>query len=365
MSKLYLSIEISKTYWQLCFSKGTTKRKFVQLHSTEYERLPKIIEGMKKRLHLPLESEVLSCHEAGLQGTWIHRYLERIGVNSLMVDSASIEVNRRKRRIKTDSVDANKLMNMLRRYDTGEKDSCSVVRVPSPEAEDFRRIYRELVRLNKELTQHNNRIISLLDLHGSIPVKVDMSFLGRLPRITNYIGDRIPKYAFMEIKRVYERWLLTHEQEKKLRTEMRRVERAQDRVEAEKIVQLQRLRGIGVKGSWGLVSEMFGWREFKNRKQVGGYLGLTGTPYNSGNSIKEQGISKAGNKQVRTLMVQLAWLWLRHQAKTDLAKWFQLKTISGSKRIRRVAIVGLARKLSVALWRYVDFGIVPKGAVLE
>jgi len=131
------------------------------------------------------------------------------------------------------------------------------------------------------------------------------------------------------------------------------------------VAQLTRLRAIGAKGAWVLVKEMFGWRTFANRRELAGSLGLVPTPYASGDSQLEQGISKAGNRRVRGLLVELAWGWLRLQPSSALAQWFDRRFASGGKRLRRIGIVALARRLAIALWRYLKNGEIPAGAQLK
>ncbi len=365
MRKLYISLDISNKSWKICFAGGVKKRNQKNLEAFDYRELPSLIAGAKKRFGLPSDAPVICCHEAGLQGFWIHRYLESLGIESLVVDPASIEVSRRNRRVKTDRIDANKLMNMLLRHDSGETEMWAMIRPPALEVEDERRTHRERDRLKKELTQHTNRILSLLRLYGPINVTVGPRFGEVIKNIRTWGDKPLPPNALLEIQREYARWELAYDQEKEiLRYMAQETKKAETKV-VKKVNKLQSLQGIGLMSSWILVHEMFGWRAFKNRKQVGSFLGLTGTPSNSGTSEKEQGISKAGNARLRTLLNQLAWLWLRHQPESDLSKWYYKKKGNGSKRMKRVAITGLSRRLAIALWRFVDFGIVPGGAVFS
>jgi transposase len=280
-----------------------------------------------------------------------------------VVDSSSIEVNRRFRRAKTDRIDVGKLMDMLIRYTNGEQKLWSVVHVPSVEQEDQRRIQREIDRLKKERTAHSNRIRSLLVLHG-IKVKVSCDFIQRLDKVRQFDGRRLGACLINEIKREYDRLLLIGDQLKQLAREKDQL--LQQGGQAAKDVQkLGLLKGIGEVGSWTLVYEFLAWRDFKNVKQVGAAAGLAPTPYDSGDSKREQGISKAGNARVRKLMTQLSWQWLRHQPQSQLAKWYMQRFGSGASRMRRVGIIALSRKLLISLWKYLQTGLVPEGARLK
>lgn len=366
MSRLYMSLEISQSSWKICFSSGGKKKRIQNLPSVGFKYLPRMIGEAKEKLGLDPDAEVLSCHEAGLQGFWIHRFLVACGVESLVVDPASIEVKRRRRRVKTDRVDVLKLMNMLLRHYGGETGMWSVVNPPSVEAEDMRRMHRELGRLKKELIQHANRILSLLRLHGPITVSINSRFMKKLETLKTWEGQPIPANALAEIEREYRRWQCAADQEKEIKRQMDAlVDQGEETPSTQNIKRLQKLKGIGFKGSWGLTTEMFGWREFKNRKQIGSYLGMTGTPYDSGTVTRELGISKAGNARMRCLAVELAWNWLKYQPWSDITRWFHQRTRGANKRARRIAIVAVARKLAVALWHYLEHGAVPRGAILK
>ena len=325
MTRLYMSMEISTKTWKLCFCKGTKKRIQWNLEPWECSQLPQLLEKAKIKLDLHANAPVLSCHEAGLQGFWIHHFLESLGVQSLTVDPASIEVNRRYRRAKTDKLDVHKLMNMLLRHAAGETGMWAIINVPSREDEDERRIHRELERLTKEKTQHENRILSLLRLHGPYQIKINTRFLGALEALRDWKGRVLPEHILTEIKRQYARWVLVDKHAKEILKQINQLLDDPKTESSKKVKKLEAVRGIGIKGSRLLVCELFGWRTFNNRKQIGNYLGLTGTPYNSGESEKDQGISKAGNKRARSLLTELAWLWLRYQPESDLTKWFYMK----------------------------------------
>jgi transposase len=276
-----------------------------------------------------------------------------------VVDSASIEVNRRARRAKTDRLDGDKLLAMLLRYAGGERRVWSVVRVPTLEQEDARRTHRELGRLGQERTAHINRIRGLLVAHN-----VRVKYVGgRLwQRWWSGHAGELPPRVRAEIEREIERLLLAQEQIHTIEAEQRQAVSANSEPQ---VTGLAQLRGIGVGSGWVLVKELFGWRRFRNRREVAGCIGLAPSPYASGESQTEQGISKAGNRRVRTLMVELAWSWLRDQPQSELSRWFNRRFAGGGKRMRRIGIVALARRLAIALWRYLQDGVIPQRAQLK
>jgi transposase len=284
-------------------------------------------------------------------------------VDNIVVDSSSIEVNRRYRRVKTDRVDAGKLLSMLIRHVNGEQRLWSVLHVPDAEQEDARRIDREMERLKKERAAHSNRIKSLLILHG-IQLSVGSAFLKQLEQVRQWDGQPLGQGIKNEILRQYERYCLIQDQLKRLAEEQKEV-LASGSSQAQKVMMLRKLKGIGPVGSWKLVFEYFGWRRFDNTKQVGAASGLAPTPFSSGGLNREQGISKAGNRRVRCLMIELAWYWVRYQPRSALSRWFMRRFGSGGKRTRRIGIVALARKLLIALWKYLEKGIIPEGAFLK
>jgi transposase len=276
-----------------------------------------------------------------------------------VVDACSIEVNRRARRAKTDRLDGDKLLSMLLRHHSGER-VWSVLHEPTPEDEDARRLHRELVRLMQERTSHTNRIGSLLVLHNLRPLVI---IGGRdWPRWLERHCEQVPPVLRAEIEREFARLMLVKQQVKAI--EAKRCEALQDGSEP-MVSHLVQLKAIGYKGAWVLVKELFGWRRFNNRRELAGSLGLAPTPYASGDSQREQGISKAGNKRARTLLVEVAWGWLRWQPASALTEWFNRRFSGGGKRMRRVGIVALARRLAIALWRYLQNGEIPAGATLK
>ena len=359
---LYISLELSNKKWKLTFGDGQRKRERT-ITSGDIEAFQEEIVKTRKHFKLGECCEIYSCYESGRDGFWIHRYLESIGIKNIVVDPASIEVNRRKRRAKTDRIDGLKLLTMLIRHSSGERKVWSVVRVPTLAQEDERRPSRERDRLVKERGAHVTRIKSLLVLQG-IHAEVGSKFLQLLEEVRAWDGSKLPEHVVQELKREYERIGMLDGQLKQINEEKKRQLEASPE-QLQKVKKLERIQAVGPISSWNLVYEFFGWREFKNVKQVAGAAGLAPMPYSSGDMQIEQGISKAGNRRVRSLMLELAWGWQRLQPGSKLSRWFQERFGGGGKRMRRIGIVALARKLLIALWQYLEKGIVPEGAILK
>ncbi len=368
---LYMAIEMGEKSWKLLFSNGEVKpngqlRVYQRVvGGNDYLGVGEALEKAAARFKLSERATVISCYEAGQDGFWPHRRLAELGIANRVVDSASIEVNRRHRRAKTDQLDVRKLLEMLVRSQRGEQGVWRVVKVPSVEEEDRRRLHRELERIKNEEKQHRTRIRSLLKLHG---VRPEMNPEGRgWKGYLERLEQVLPQGVWSEVVRESERLALVKSQRRALEGEQRErlASGSSEDAVLQQIVALSLLRGIGSGSAWQLVMEFFGWRQFKNRRQVAGCAGLDPTPYDSGQSRREQGISKAGNKRIRWLMVELAWSWLRYQPDSALSQWFQERFGGGGKRQRRIGIVALARRLLVALWRYVDHGVLPEGAELK
>jgi transposase len=358
---LYVSFELGKTQWKLSMGNGQQRRN-VTVRAGDKEALTKAIARAKEKLGLPADCPVYACYEAGRDGFWVCRFLESLDIHCDVVDSASIEVDRRARRTKTDRLDAEKLLEMLQRvYEYGEKRVWKVVRVLSPEEEDARRLHREMGRLQKECTAHLARTRSLLALHG---VK-ECRLTDKVDSYRDWEGKPLPTGVQAELSREYQRMEKVQEQMDQL--EERILEGLKNPQSRSEIVasKLYKLKGIGVRGSWVMSHEFFGCRKFTNRRQVGGLAGLTGGRYDSGGSRRDLGITKAGNKRVRALAVELSWHWIRHQPRSALTVWFQKRFADGSKRMRRVGIVAVARKLLIMLWHFSEDGQVPEGAVLK
>lgn len=361
---LYLAMELSKTSWKLAFSDGGQKVRTTAVHGGAVDAVLRSCTAMKHKFGLASDAPVVSCYEAGRDGFWIHRLLTAGGVTNIVVDPASIEVDRRERRAKTDRLDASKLvMQLVRHVERGDR--MRAVRVPIPSEEDARRPGRELERLKKERTSHSCRIKALLTLCGVEASKLSSGF-GRLVAVMRQAdGTPLPAYLREELSREAERLELVRKQVAELeRARAARLRSGTGRA-AQIAASLMLLKGIGPNAAMTYSFEFFSWREFKNGKQVGAAAGMTGTPYDSGGSSREQGISKAGNRRVRAIAIQVAWQWLRNQPASKLSRWYMDRFASGGSRARRVGIVALGRKLLVALWRYVDQGVVPEGALMK
>ena len=366
---LYMAIEMGEKNWKLLFSSGEPKRNGQlrtyqrSIEGSDWESLEEMIKISKGRLKLADQTPVVSCYEAGQDGFYPHRQMRLRGIDNRVVDSASIEVNRRARRAKSDGLDVRKLLEMLVREGRGEVGVWRVVNVPSEEQEDRRRTHRELERLKKEDKQHRTRIRSLLKLEG---IRPQVAPGGRgWERYLEGLKSQVRAHGWAEIKRQSWRLELVKEQIRELEAlRGEALEASEQDPLIRMILALNLVRGIGEGSAWLLVMEFFGWRRFKNRRQVAGCAGLDPTPYDSGQSVREQGISKAGNKRVRWLMVELAWSWLRYQPGSRLSQWYQRRFGHAGKRQRRIGIVALARRLVVELWRYVEAGVIPQGAVL-
>jgi transposase len=359
---LHLAFELSQNKWKLAFSNGE-KIRTVTVAARNLEQVQEEIEKAQVRFKMKGNVRILSCYEAGRDGFWLHRYLLSCGVENVVVDSSSLEVNRRKRRAKTDRIDARKLLQMLMRYHGGERKLWSVVNVPSVEAEEGRNLNRELEVLKKERTMHRNRIRGLLIQQGLVVRNPSgKKFLQEVEVLRSWDGEELPEDLKARIVREYERLRMVEEQIKVLKKERERRVQSADKPSYRKVAQLRTLYGIGVTSSWDFVMEMFAWRQFRNRRQVGAFPGLTPTPYDSGGSQREQGISKAGRGRIRALSIQIAWSWLRFQPQSKLSRWFWHRFGHGGKRMRRIGIVAVARRLLIDLWRYLEYGLIPEGA---
>ncbi len=362
--KLLVAMELSNSKWLLAFTNGDKIRR-KSIDARDRGRFMQEAASAKEKLGIDQDAPVLCCYEAGRDGFWIHRWLVSEGLGCLVVDPASIEVNRRSRRAKTDRLDAESLVRLLLRYEGGESKVWSVVRVPTADQEDEMRLHRELERLKHERTAHLCRVKSLLVARG-IVVKGNLAgFRKHLGTVRCWNKQPLPADVQAELERELDRLELLREQVRSLER-LRKQRMAKPETNADhQAADLNRLHGVGEVSSWTLAKEFFGWRAFRNRREVGSLAGLAPTPYNSGGSVVEQGISKAGNRRIRRVMVELAWSWLRFQPESELTHWFMDRYGSGAKRMRRIGIVALARKLLVALWKHVEFGEVPKGAIVR
>jgi transposase len=360
---LYLAFELGETEWKLAFTIGVgQKPRLRSMAGRDLPRLREEIAKAKKRFKLPDDARVRSCYEAGRDGFWLDRHLSASGVENSVVDSASIEVNRRKRRAKTDRLDAGKLLSLLLRYHSGERQVWNVVRVPTVVDEDARQLHRELQELKDERTEHVNRIKGLLASQGLAVATVNLQFAAWLEQARLWDGSPLAAELQKRLLRELDRWELLNRQINMLEDERRRRIRRDDTPHVEKVRSLLDLWGVGRNSAWLLVYELFAWRHFENGRQVGACAGLTPTPYQSGDSHREQGISKAGNRRLRRMMVELARCWLRWQPTSELSRWYQRRFGVGNGRTRKIGVVALARKLLIALWKYLEKGEVPAGA---
>jgi transposase len=358
-SDLHVSFELADKKWKLSLSDGRRSPSRYTVDAGDTVAVLECLTKARTRCGLSAQCKVHSCYEAGRDGWWLHRWLIEQGIDNIVVDAASIEVNRRARRAKTDRLDGDKLLVMLLRHHSGER-VWSVLREPSAEAEDARRTHRELGRLMHERIAHTNRISSLLVLHN---LRAHIIIGGRdWAAWWEQHGAQVPPLLRAEIERESARLKLVKDQIRALEAARRQeIEDGKQPL----VKQLVQLRAIGPKGAWVLVKELFGWREFANRRELAGCVGLAPTPYASGDSEIEQGISKAGNRRVRAMLVEQAWKWVQLQPDSALTQWFNRRFASGGKRMRRVGIVALARRLVIALWRYLKHGEIPAGAVLK
>ena len=357
---LYLAMELSNSKWKLFFSNGQ-KIRSKSISARDLDSLSQEIEAAKQRLQLSEDVSVISCYEAGRDGFWIHRHLTAIGVDNLVVDAGSIEVDRRMRRAKTDRIDGKALLRKLISYCNGDHQVWSVVRIPSLEEEDARRVHRELERLKKERGGHRNRIRSLLVLHG-VAVVNWRGFEHWLEQVRCFDGQQLPPEIRSELAREYERLQIVEQQIKGIEKRQGAEVAAMDTDQMRKVAVLKMLNGIGERSSWVFVMEFFGWRQFSNRGEVGAASGLCPTPYASGAMDRQLGISKGGNRRVRSLAIEIAWCWIRYQPRSKLTRWFQKRFAGGGKRMRRVGIVAVARQLLIDLWRLLEQGTIPEGA---
>jgi transposase len=356
---VYAPIELSKKTWVLGIAPPDRDRPSI------YRVSGGNIAELVSRLRVASRNNrrIVVCYEAGYDGFWLARALAKIGIECRVLDPASIQVNRRARRVKTDRIDVLALLRALIATDRGERHVCAIVRVPSVEEEDARRSHRERQRLVRERTGHINRIKGLLFAQGIRGIKPKL----RRTRIDfaaleSAEGHPLPDRLRRELEREYARLAL-------IETQLREVEKerdmadAQDPVVERKRQMLVALQGVGGTSAAILAREVFA-RPFASRRQLGSYLGLTPSAYDSGSMTRCQGISKAGNSWARRILIEVAWLWQKHQPASPLSHWYIQKTTGQSSRIRRIMLIALARKLAISLWRYVETGLVPQGVVM-
>jgi transposase len=366
---IFVAVELSQRSWLVtlhCPDKDKVSHH--KLEGGDHAGLLALVDRMRERAARALGGmpAVRSCYEAGYDGFWLHRLLLANGITNYVFDPASIAVDQRARRVKTDRIDGEKMLRTLMAYLRGEPRVVRIVRVPTPEQEDARRASRERGRLTKEQTAHTNRIKALLRLLGMAvgnPRRRD--WLSWLATQRDWQGQAVPPQIMAEIKREHARLMLVREQFEVLA----RPQAAADLTPAvAQMVQrselLLRLKSLGPAFATTLTNEVF-YKDFRNRREVASYFGLTPSPWQSGGIDRDQGISKAGNPRARCAAIEMAWLWVRHQPDSKLTQDYRRRTLDASKRIKRIAIVALARKLVVALWRYLTTGLVPEAAMLK
>jgi len=378
VNTLYMSIELSATKWKLGFADRFGRIPRVRsLDAGDFRLLRREIKAAKKTFGLEADASVVSCYEAGRDGFWIHRCLVSMGIESHIVEPASIEVNRKKRRAKTDRIDAQKIVIALMRFKVGDRFACRMIRIPDAEAEDARHLNREMRTIKTEQTAHSNRIRSLLVTQGISNVVIDRNFARQLESMRTAEGIPLAKQLRQRLRREFDRLALATEQIRLLQMQQAKMIRlaakevAQFEAEANSpraaviAEHLMSLSGIGPVTAWTLSTEVFSWRDIANRRQLAALAGLTPTPHASGDEEKEQGISKSGRGELRVLMIEIAWGWLLHQPSSELTKWYERRFNDGTKRNRKIGIVALARKLLVALGKYVRDGEIPADAKLK
>ena len=377
---LYVAIEISGKSWVVGIKGPRSER--IGLHSlgsADVQGLKDLIERHRAKAERDLGREVriLCCYEAGYEGFWLARWLERgMSIETVVLDPASLLVNRKAKQRKTDRIDAKKMVRALLAHDRGDAAVLSRVRVPSVEEEDRKRLLRERRRLVKERTSLTNAIKGLLKLHGVFHLELrTKGFEARFCKVKTGYGEPFPPRARREILRLVERLTVVERQIAEVQAERDAVVREGAALTASvvpedsearaafRIATLTELKGIGANDATLLTHEIF-YRGFRNRRELASWVGMTPTPWASGAMERDQGIGRDGPAWIRALLVQMAWRWLRHQPESALSKWFEERTAGARGRIRRVMVVALARKLLIALWRFSETGLVPTGARL-
>jgi transposase len=362
---LFVALELSKAKWLVGLHSPMADK--VSRHTIaggDAPALLTLIGAARRRAEASLGGtvRVVTCYEAGYDGFWLHRLLVAHGIANQVIDPASLLVNRRARRRKTDRIDLAGLLRTLMAWHRGEPQVCSMVRVPSPEEEDRRRRGRERERLVKERVQHLGRVKGLLMTQGVRDFQpARRGWRDRLEALRTGDGRPLPDCLKAEIARECRRLALVDEMLDELERER---DAASDGKAPQQAALLTKLRGIGPTSAHLLAGEVF-HRDFANRRQVAAYLGLEPSPWQSGQVDQDQGISKAGNRRARRVAIELAWLWLQHQPDSGLSRWFKDRVGAARGRVRRIMLVALARKLIVALWRYLASGVVPEGASMR
>ena len=367
---LHLAFDLGNRIWKLAFATSIAHAPRLRtMPARDLAQLDAELAAATARFGLAPDAPVVSCYEAGRDGFWLHRALTARGITSHVVDSASITENRRARRAKSDRLDATALVRLLLRHHAGERGVWSVVHVPSIDDEDRRHLHREVFTLTRERTRQINRIKGLLALHGIVlPRFRGLPAAPPTGLLRDWSGAPLPPALTARLEREWTRLRATQRDLGALRAARRQLLASPDAATdplLKKVQQLLALRGIGEVSAWLYTTEFFGWRAFRNRREVAGLAGLTPTTRSSGDQEREQGISKAGNVLIRSLAIELAWSWVRRQPTSALSRWYRTRFAAGGSRQRRIGIVAVARKLLIALWRYLETGVLPEGAVLK
>jgi transposase len=357
---LYVALELGKKDWKLAMTSGFGVQPWLRtVPSRDWPAVARAMAQGRMRFGLPAAGPVVSCYEAGRDGFWIHRALLAQGIANRVVDSASIEVNRRARRAKTDRLDALKLVTMLVRVHQGERRVWSEVRVPTVAAEAARHLSRERTALTQEHTRLVNQMRGWLATWGTtLPARRRGAWW---TAVRDWAGAALPAEVQRRLARASVRLAGLEAQIAEIEAQQ---EAALTTVAPTALPRLVQLKGVATTSASVLLDEGLVWRAFRNRRQIGGLLGFAPTPYDSGDSKREQGISRAGNGRLQAISIQLAWNWVRWQPHSALTQWYQANFGTGT-RARRIGIVALARKLVIALWRYVTTGVVPAGAIVK
>jgi len=362
--KLAVAVEISAAKWVVasCCGGGRKIRRKVLCQESPSERFEALLEELvaaRRQFGLPEDARTVVAYEAGQEGFWLVRALLARGIEAQVINPASLQVDRRARRAKTDRLDSQALVSSLWRYLEGEEQALRMVRIPSEQAEDEREWQRERDRLQGERRGCADRIRKKLRTQGLWQPPRDWRKRLREGRLQGYhgpLGPTLQAMLVLELERL-------EAAEAKLKTLLERCAELTP-LAAQRIEALARLRGIGRVGARGLALLLY-WRKFNNRRQVGGCVGLVSAPYDSGLMRQDQGITKEGDPRLRASLIELAWLWLRHQPDSAIARWFAQRTQGQGARGKRVMIVGVARRLAIALWRYLEHGLIPEGARLK
>lgn len=365
---LAVALELASGAWKIALQDGKRENPAIKNvdADTPGDRLQQTLDEIariKGKWGLPVDVRTVVLYEAGQDGFWIARALAAVGVETLICDPVSVLVSRHARRAKTDRLDAIRLVNTLRSWLNGQRDCMRVIRLPSVDDEAQRHHVRDRGELQKEMKQHRDRIRKLFRTVGCWD-SADGDIAGRLARgsICGFGGTPLPPQLVARLQRECERLALVEQQFSALEKEL--IKELPVQVQ-ERVTKLQRLKAVGKVGAVRLVLELF-WRQFQDRRQVGACVGLVPQPSDSGDSHTDQGISKQGNRRVRALLIEMAWLWLRYQPGSAISRWYAHRIGDGkSKRSKRVAIVAVARRLVIALWRYLEHDIVPDGAALK